>query len=95
MSQYGPPPSHYGLPHPSYGQNAYGMPGGQMMRPQGWICPYCAFNGSPARHSAVSTGGWIMFVVLLVCCFVFCWIPIVTMRTSWSVCRGCGTKVGG
>jgi GYF domain 2/LITAF-like zinc ribbon domain len=56
-----------------------------------WTCRYCGAHGSGVHIKSVSTGGWIVFVVLLVLCFVLCWVPLVTMKDQKTKCVRCGT----
>lgn len=35
-----------------------------------------------------------MFVVLMIVCFVFAWVPLLTMSQRWMVCSACGTRMG-
>lgn len=102
---YRPPnPSGYGYPPAdAYGQPTYGQP---PMQPQYMVvappsapagvftCPFCRYQGPPLARSKVSTGGWIMFVVLLLFCFPLFWIGLL-MKDHYRVCSGCGTTVGG
>lgn len=44
--------------------------------------------------SRVTTGGWVLFVVLLLGCFPLCWIPFIAMREKGSRCPQCSSLVG-
>jgi hypothetical protein len=81
-----PPPGGYGPP-PGYGAG-YGPPVGV------WVCRHCNAPGEPLIRWKISTGGWIMFAVLLLVCFPLCWIGL-TMKESLKVCRKCFTPAGG
>lgn len=46
--------------------------------PSGIACPFCGYQGPPVfSKRKLSTGGWVLFAVLLVCCFPICWLPFV------------------
>lgn len=96
---YGPPPSHgYGYPPPpqhGYPQQWPQQPQ-QMQGPPGAPrCMHCGFQGIWTSTSKVSGGGWVMFVVLLICCFPLCFIPLVAMRETGRKCGQCGIIMGG
>jgi hypothetical protein len=58
-------------------------------------CPYCSSERPPEVHTEVSTGGWIVFVLLFlgVCSALFCWIGLL-MRRPYRVCSDCGIRIG-
>lgn len=56
-----------------------------------WTCRHCGAQGSGVHSSKVSTGGWIVFVLLFIVCFVLCWIPLVWMKDQTTRCMRCGT----
>lgn len=61
----------------------------------GFRCPFCSSSAGPRHHSKISTGGWIMFwMLLLFLCFPLCWIGLL-MKDSYTTCRACGMKLGG
>jgi hypothetical protein len=63
--------------------------------PAMWRCPFCGGGGGlPLEQRKVSTGGWIVFVVLLLCCFPLCFIGL-TMKRTTTRCRQCGTILSG
>jgi len=100
MSQHQPPGGYGPPPQPAYGPPAtvYGHqhPGGPMMMhgTQGvWRCPFCGYQGPPLHITKVSTAGWVVFAVLLLLCFVFCWIGLL-MKDSDTRCPQCRTRVG-
>jgi hypothetical protein len=42
----------------------------------------------------LSTGGWVFFAVLLLCCFPLCWLPFVIdgcKQDIWT-CPSCGIR---
>ncbi len=59
-------------------------------------CPFCQHEGPPAVQEKMSTGGWILFAVLLVICFPLCWLPFVLsgMKEEVKKCTSCGTTLG-
>ncbi len=59
-------------------------------------CPVCSHQGPPIVTQQVSTGGWIVFAVLLVTCFPLCWIPFVVdgLKEEVRRCGACGCKMG-
>lgn len=59
-------------------------------RPARLQCPYCGSTTKAIIRSEVSTGGWIVFVVLLIVFFPLCWIAGFIRQES-RVCRDCGT----
>lgn len=101
-------PPGYRPPQPSYGQvpsDAYGQPYPQqqmmivpvhqhMQQPGVFTCPFCRYAGAPLSRSKISTGGWVMFVVMLLFCFPLFWIGFL-MKDYYRVCAGCGTTLGG
>lgn len=61
----------------------------------GGMAPTCRLCGAPtAIHSKVSTGGWILFVVLLVGCFPICWLGLL-IREHGQRCTRCYSMQGG
>jgi hypothetical protein len=58
-------------------------------------CPSCNFEGEPIVKKALSTQGWILFVVLLLLCFPLCWLPFVMdkFKEEQRKCSKCGTKI--
>lgn len=55
-----------------------------------FTCRVCGYQGQAMMTDKISTGGWVVFVILLVCCFVLCWIGLL-MRTKYAVCPQCKT----
>lgn len=64
--------------------------------PGGFTCPFCHRQGPPIITKKISTSGWILFIVLLLCCFPLCWLPFVMdgCKDEERKCAGCGTKLG-
>jgi DNA-directed RNA polymerase subunit RPC12/RpoP len=62
----------------------------------GFRCPFCHHRGAPVVRSKVSTGGWVLFVLLLcgLCTAFLCWIPLVFMKEEYRACSSCGIKLG-
>lgn len=58
-----------------------------------FVCPFCQSEGPPETVSKVSTAGWVIFCVLLVCCFPLCFIGIL-IKEETRKCRTCGSKLG-
>jgi LITAF-like zinc ribbon domain len=56
-------------------------------------CPYCRSYAPPLIKSRVSTAGWVVFVVLFIFTFFFCWIGLL-IREDYRVCSYCGAQLG-
>lgn len=56
-------------------------------------CPFCRSTAKPVLERKVSTVGWILFAVFMVCCFPMFWIGLL-LREDVKVCSDCGTKLG-
>src|SRR5690348_5186686 len=41
-------------------------------RDEGFRCPFCRARARPIVKRQISTAGWVLFVVLLICCFPLC-----------------------
>jgi len=46
-----------------------------------WRCNMCGYMGQPRYTSKVSTGGWVVFVLLLIFTCIFCWIGLLIKDT--------------
>jgi DNA-directed RNA polymerase subunit RPC12/RpoP len=57
-------------------------------------CPYCNSREIPRKADEISTGGWVVFAVLLLFCIPLCWIPLITMKEQKRYCYDCGMKLG-
>ncbi len=79
---YGPPPSYQGqfMP-PGYAPLAV------------WTCRHCGAQESKIYKTKISTGGWILFAVLLFVCLPACWIPLIAMKDHLAMCGRCNTFV--
>jgi len=64
-------------------------------QPVGFVCPYCHTTAPPFVCSKVSTGGWIIFALLLLSCIgtLFCWVGLFFTDT-YHQCRQCGIRLG-
>lgn len=56
-------------------------------------CPYCHHVGRVRIAQKTSTGGWILFVVILFVFFPLCWIGIL-IKQDYYVCAFCGIALG-
>lgn len=57
------------------------------------LCPYCGVRAPAVRASKVSTGGWIIFTILLLCTIILCWIGLL-IREEYNSCSYCGARLG-
>lgn len=101
-----PPPNGY-PPPPGYPpqQQGYGPPPSQGWgAPQGYVmvpvqaapmfqCPMCRAADPPCERDKVSVAGWVIFAVLLLCCFPLCFIGL-TQKEKWRVCSRCNHYLG-
>ena len=62
-------------------------------REGGFHCPFCGTGRPPLVNSQVSTGGWVLFVVLLLSCFPLCFIGLF-LKDRFRECSGCGIRLG-
>ena len=63
-------------------------------RDVGFRCPYCNSSVWPITRSQISTGGWIVFAVMLLVCFPLFFIGLL-ITEEYKVCADCGTRIGG
>jgi hypothetical protein len=56
-------------------------------------CPYCHAHAPARIVSRVSTGGWVVFAVLLFFTLIFCWLGLL-IRENYYVCSHCGIRLG-
>ena len=56
-----------------------------------WTCRHCGAQGSGYHTTNISTQGWLVFALLLIFCFIACWMPLVWMREQKTKCLRCGT----
>lgn len=61
----------------------------------GFVCPFCRYQGPPNIQKEMSSGGWILFVVLLLFCLPLCWLPFVIDGCKEEIrkCPSCGAKL--
>ena len=80
---------------PSQQYPAPSFPGPTMnLRTQGkFSCPFCHTSVPPRINKQISTAGWVMFVVLILFCFILA--PIALFITEdYRSCSSCGIKLG-
>lgn len=61
-------------------------------RPRGFRCPFCKSEELPEVRSRISTGGWVVFAVMIFVCFPLFWIGLL-MKEEYRVCRDCGSTL--
>lgn len=54
-------------------------------------CPYCGSLAPPVQHQKISTGGWIVFAIMLVVCFPLFFVGLL-MKDTYQVCGQCGVR---
>lgn len=59
-----------------------------------YACPMCRSNAPPLERDKISTAGWVIFAVLLICCFPLCFIGL-TQKEKYRVCAHCNHRLGG
>jgi hypothetical protein len=95
---WGPPGQGYGYPpQQQQGPVGYGYGPGPMVvygpppLPVGCVrCPFCAWTGVPIKNKKTTTGGWVLFAILLIFFFPLCWIGILIRETK----HRCGSCLG-
>jgi DNA-directed RNA polymerase subunit RPC12/RpoP len=60
--------------------------------PPQYRCPYCGSTQRPHTLQKVSTGGWIVFAVMLLVCFPLFFIGLL-MKDTYQVCGQCGVRL--
>jgi len=62
----------------------------------GFMCPFCRTQNPPFVSQQVSSGGWVLFVILVLFCLPLCWLPFVLdgCKEEARKCSVCGAKVG-
>ena len=55
-------------------------------------CDRCGSTRPPYSTTAISEGGWVTFVVLLVLFFPLCWIGLLMTERRWT-CSDCGARL--
>jgi hypothetical protein len=58
------------------------------LQPVGFRCPYCQSPAGTYAVSKVSTGGWVVLVVMLLFCLPLFWIGLLIREDSYH-CRSC------
>jgi hypothetical protein len=56
-------------------------------------CPVCQTYALVAIKRKVSTGGWVVFVILLVFTIILCWVGLL-IQEEYRVCSNCGVRLG-
>ena len=60
--------------------------------PQANVCPRCQRATHFLQHERISTGGIIVFAILLVPCFPLCWIGLF-IKEKYLLCPLCGMQL--
>ena len=55
-------------------------------------CPYCGTNQPPYSTEQISTGGWIVFAVMLLVCFPLFWVGLL-MKETHQTCSQCRIRL--
>lgn len=63
-------------------------------RRRGFRCMHCGSSDLPVTVKKISTGGWIVFVVILLVFFPLCWIGLL-ITDNYKVCYECRIRLGG
>ena len=89
---YQAPPAQQARQWPAPPQSAASGPAGNF----GFMCPFCRYQGPPVIQQQVSSGGWILFVILLLFCLPLCWLPFVMdgCKDEIRKCASCGARLG-
>lgn len=58
-----------------------------------FACPMCRSTAAPLERQKVSQTGWILFAVLLFCCFPLFWIGLL-QKQKYRVCAHCNHNLG-
>src|SRR5690349_13413459 len=65
----------------------------QPLAPQ-FNCPFCRSNAGYYIVSKISTGGWVVFILLfLFLCWPLCWIGFL-IKDEFRQCRACHMRLG-
>lgn len=59
----------------------------------GYHCPRCGTTTPPIINKKISTGGWVVFVVLLFMCLPLFWIGFL-IKDEERICPMCSTRLG-
>ena len=60
---------------------------------RGFRCPYCKSEETPLVRTRISTGGWVVFGVMMFTCFPLFWIGLL-MKEDYRECYDCGVPLG-
>ncbi len=55
-------------------------------------CPYCGTNRPPYANSQISSGGWVVFALMLLFCFPLFWIGLL-MKDTHQTCSQCHVRL--
>jgi lipopolysaccharide-induced tumor necrosis factor-alpha factor len=55
-------------------------------------CPYCGTNSPPFIISKISSGGWVVFALMLLFCFPLFWIGLL-MKDHHQICAQCHVRL--
>ena len=55
-------------------------------------CPYCGTTLTPFTISKVSSGGWVVFALMLLFCFPLFWIGLL-MKDNHQICSQCRVRL--
>ena len=55
-------------------------------------CPYCGTNSPPFSVSQISSGGWVVFALMLLFCFPLFWIGLL-MKEHHQICAQCRVRL--
>jgi lipopolysaccharide-induced tumor necrosis factor-alpha factor len=55
-------------------------------------CPYCATNRPPYTMTKISSGGWVVFALMLLFCFPLFWIGLL-MKDEHQYCSQCRVRL--
>jgi LITAF-like zinc ribbon domain len=55
-------------------------------------CPYCGTNSPPFIISKISSGGWVVFALMLLFCFPLFWIGLL-MKDHHQICAQCRVRL--
>jgi DNA-directed RNA polymerase subunit RPC12/RpoP len=61
-------------------------------RPQLVECSRCGSSARPYQVNEISSGGWVVFAVLLILFFPLCWIGLLMTESHWK-CSDCGARI--
>lgn len=60
--------------------------------PGQYRCPYCGTNHPPFTTTQVSSGGWVVFALMLLFCFPLFWIGLL-MKDTHQICSQCRVRL--